>query len=58
MGHLLTSGQVGNIGLNHMKAIRKMTQEKWESLGFLEKNHPGSIGRNLFVKEFSRVFTG
>jgi Major capsid protein Gp23 len=36
MSHLLTSGQVGNIGLNHMKAIRKETQAKWESLGFLE----------------------
>ena len=36
MSHLLTSGQVGNIGLNHMKAIRLETQNKWESLGFLE----------------------
>jgi len=36
MSHLLTSGQVGNIGLNHMKAIRKETQSKWDSLGFLE----------------------
>jgi len=35
MSHLLTSGQVGNIGLNHMKAIRKETQAKWDSLGFL-----------------------
>ena len=33
---LLTSGMVGNIGLNHMKAIRKDVQEKWDSLGFLE----------------------
>ena len=36
MSHLLTSGQVGNIGLNHMKAIRLETQSKWDSLGFLE----------------------
>jgi len=36
MSHLLTSGQVGNIGINHLKAIRKQTQEKWDSLGFLE----------------------
>ena len=36
MSHLLTSGQVGNIGLNHMKAIRQETQSKWDSLGFLE----------------------
>ena len=33
---LLTSGQVGNIGLNHMKQIRQETQAKWNSLGFLE----------------------
>ena len=33
---LLTSGQVGNIGLNHMKAVRQETQAKWNSLGFLE----------------------
>jgi hypothetical protein len=36
MSHLLTSGQVGNIGMNHMKAIRLETQSKWDSLGFLE----------------------
>jgi len=36
MSHLLTSGQVGNIGMNHMKAIRLETQTKWDSLGFLE----------------------
>ena len=36
MSHLLTSGQVGNIGINHLKAIRKQTQEKWDGLGFLE----------------------
>lgn len=35
MSHLLTSGQVGNIGLNHMKQIRVETQQKWDSLGFL-----------------------
>ena len=33
---LLTSGQVGNIGLNHMKVVRQETQAKWNSLGFLE----------------------
>lgn len=36
MSHLLNSGQVGNIGLNHMKEIRRQTQSKWDSLGFLE----------------------
>ena len=33
---LLTSGLVGNIGLNHMKAVRKEVQEKCDSLGFLD----------------------
>src|SRR5690606_33591008 len=33
---LLTSGQVGNIGLAHMKAIRESVQTKWDGLGFLE----------------------
>jgi hypothetical protein len=44
MSHLLTSGQVGNIGLNHMKAIRVETQQKWDSLGFL-------VGLKGHVKE-------
>jgi hypothetical protein len=44
MSHLLNSGQVGNIGLNHMKAIRTQTQQKWDSLGFLE-------GLNGHIKE-------
>lgn len=46
MSHLLTSGQVGNIGINHLKAIRKQTQEKWESLGFLE-GLKGHIKENI-----------
>ena len=35
MSHLLTSGMVGNIGLNHMKEVRKKVQEKWDQTGFL-----------------------
>ena len=35
MSHLLNSGTVGNIGLNHMKEVRKKVQEKWDSTGFL-----------------------
>ncbi len=46
MSHLLTSGQVGNIGLNHMKAIRKETQAKWDSLGFLD-GLKGHIKENI-----------
>jgi hypothetical protein len=44
--HLLTSGLVGNIGLNHMKAIRKETQAKWDSLGFL-KGLDGHVKENI-----------
>ena len=36
MSQLLNSGQVGNIGINHMKAIREATQAKWDGLGFLD----------------------
>ena len=36
MGHLLNSGEVGNIGLEHLKQIRGKTISKWDSLGFLE----------------------
>jgi hypothetical protein len=46
MSHLLTSGQVGNIGMNHMKAIRKQTQEKWGSLGFLD-GLKGHVSENI-----------
>jgi hypothetical protein len=44
MSHLLNSGVVGNIGLDHMKEIRKQTQAKWDSLGFLD-------GLNGHIKE-------
>ena len=36
MGYLLKSGEVGNIGLKHQKAIREATVGKWDNLGFLE----------------------
>ena len=36
MGYLLKSGEVGNIGLKHQKAIREATVNKWNGLGFLE----------------------
>ena len=36
MGYLLKSGEVGNIGLKHQKAVREATVSKWDSLGFLE----------------------
>jgi hypothetical protein len=36
MGYLLKSGEVGNIGLKHQKAVREATINKWGDLGFLE----------------------
>ena len=36
MGYLLKSGEVGNIGLKHQKAVREATVSKWDGLGFLE----------------------
>jgi hypothetical protein len=36
MGYLLNSGEVGNIGLKHQKAVREATVNKWNDLGFLE----------------------
>ncbi len=59
MSHLLTSGQVGNIGLNHMKAIRKETQSKWESLGFLEglRGHVKENIAQLYENQASSLLT-
>jgi len=46
---------VGNIGLNHMKAIRAQTQQKWNSLGFLEglKGHVKENIAQLYENEAS-----
>jgi hypothetical protein len=59
MSHLLTSGQVGNIGLNHMKAIRLETQSKWASLGFLEglKGHVKENIAQLYENQASTLLT-
>ncbi len=46
MGYLLKSGEVGNIGLKHQKAVREATVNKWESLGFLE-GLDGHIRENM-----------
>jgi len=55
MSHLLTSGAVGNIGLNHMKAVRQQTQQKWGSLGFLNglKGHVKENVAQLYENEAS-----
>ena len=59
MSHLLTSGQVGNIGLNHMKAIRLETQSKWDSLGFLDglKGHVKENIAQLYENQASTLLT-
>ena len=46
MGYLLKSGEVGNIGLKHQKAIREATVNKWDSLGFLD-GLEGHIRENI-----------
>lgn len=59
MSHLLTSGQVGNIGLNHMKAIRQETQSKWDSLGFLDglKGHVKENIAQLYENQASTLLS-
>ena len=59
MSHLLTSGQVGNIGLNHMKAIRLETQSKWDSLGFLDglKGHVKENIAQLYENQASSLLS-
>ena len=36
MGALLESGKVGNVSLNHLKAVRTDVINRWDSLGLLE----------------------
>jgi hypothetical protein len=59
MSHLLSSGQVGNIGINHMKEIRRQTQAKWDSLGFLEglKGHVKENVAQLYENQASSLLT-
>jgi hypothetical protein len=55
MSNFLTSGKVGNIGLNHMKTIRENTINKWDSLGFLDglKGHVKENIAQLYENEAS-----
>jgi hypothetical protein len=57
MGHLLNSGQVGNIGLEHLKQIRSKTISKWTSLGFLEglKGHVKENIAQLYENQASSL---
>ena len=57
MGHLLNSGEVGNIGLEHLKQIRGKTISKWDSLGFLEglKGHVKENIAQLYENQASSL---
>ena len=57
MGHLLNSGEVGNIGLEHLKQIRGKTISKWNSLGFLEglKGHVKENIAQLYENQASSL---
>jgi len=43
---LLTSGEVGNIGLRHQQTIREQTVNNWGALGFLD-NLDGPVRENI-----------
>jgi hypothetical protein len=57
MGHLLNSGEVGNIGLEHLKQIRSKTLSKWNKLGFLEglKGHVKENIAQLYENQASSL---
>ena len=57
MGHLLNSGEVGNIGLEHLKQIRSKTIAKWNQLGFLEglKGHVKENIAQLYENQASAL---
>jgi len=57
MGHLLNSGEVGNIGLEHLKQIRSKTISKWNQLGFLEglKGHVKENIAQLYENQASSL---
>ena len=59
MSHLLNSGSVGNIGLNHMKDVRKKVQEKWDSTGFLTglQGHVKENVAQLFENQAGSLLT-
>ncbi len=57
MGHLLNSGEVGNIGLEHLKQIRSKTINKWNKIGFLEglKGHVRENIAQLYENQASSL---
>ena len=57
MGHLLSSGQVGNTSLDHMRQVRSKTIEKWDGLGFLDglKGHVRENIAQLYENQASTM---
>ena len=57
MGYLLKSGEVGNIGLKHLKQIRENTINKWDDLGFLDglKGHVKENIAQLYENQASHL---
>ena len=57
MGYLLKSGEVGNIGLKHLKQIRENTISKWDDLGFLDglKGHVKENIAQLYENQASHL---
>jgi len=56
---LLNSGTVGNIGLNHMREVRKQVQTKWDSTGFLTglEGHIKENMAQLYENQASSLLT-
>ena len=56
---LLNSGTVGNIGLNHMREVRKQVQAKWDSTGFLTglEGHIKENMAQLYENQASSLLT-
>lgn len=45
-GGLLTSGEVGNVGMRHQQTMREQTVNRWNNLGFLE-GLGGNVRENI-----------
>ena len=56
---LLNSGEVGNIGLEHLRQIRTKAMAKWNSLGFLDglKGHIKENVAQLFENQASSLLS-
>ena len=59
MSHLLTSGLVGNTQYDYLKEIRKQTQARWGSLGFLDglEGHVRENIAQLYENQAQKLMT-